>query len=144
MEIAESQNPPLTLTKTVAPGKHRTSRHSPRLASREGVSTRRASYTYLAWKKLGISIVMGVTPVAGWFTTGQILSKWMIQGYPYFRKPPFARRELCALSQLGQLRLSQPGHLIDLDCPMEGLMDTSGIIKGVNLDMLKNRPTFSS
>ena len=31
----------------LAPGRHRTSRHNPRLASREGVSTRRASYTYL-------------------------------------------------------------------------------------------------
>ena len=37
----------------LAPGRHRTSRHNPRLASREGVSTRRASYTYLDGRTWG-------------------------------------------------------------------------------------------
>ena len=31
---------------------------------------------------------MGI-PKIGWFSFGNILLKWMIWGYPYFRKPPF-------------------------------------------------------
>ena len=29
------------------------------------------------------------TPIAGWFISWKIVLKWMIWGYPYFRKPPF-------------------------------------------------------
>jgi hypothetical protein len=31
----------------------------------------------------------GGTPIAGWFVSWKILFKWMIWGYPHFRKPPY-------------------------------------------------------
>ena len=30
----------------------------------------------------------GGTPIAGWFIIENPIQKWMIWGYPYFRKPP--------------------------------------------------------
>ena len=33
---------------------------------------------------------MGVPPIAGWFIRENTIYKWMIQGYPYFRTPPFS------------------------------------------------------
>ena len=43
-------------------------------------------YLYTKWI-LKINI-MGV-PKNGWFTMETIIYKWMISGYPYFRKPPY-------------------------------------------------------
>ena len=36
---------------------------------------------------MGVSLVMGVPPIAGFFIRENPDRKWMIWGYPYFRKP---------------------------------------------------------
>ena len=35
-------------------------------------------------------------PQNGWLPYGKILSKWMIGGYPYFRKPPYTSKPVQA------------------------------------------------
>ena len=42
----------------------------------------------------GVSINRG-TPLAGWFISWKIREKWLIWGYPYFRKPPFGDSQRC-------------------------------------------------
>ena len=43
---------------------------------------------------MGVSIVMGVSKMVGLFMMENLIKmilKWMIWGYPYFRKPPIFR-----------------------------------------------------
>ena len=46
------------------------------------------------------------SPIAGWFISWKILLQWMIQGYPYFRKPSY-----CFLFLKDASHIQLPWHL---------------------------------